>query len=73
MNNKACYDHTLCFGRKPPSSSGALIPVIFCKDLRVMSEKPPSATSDLQARTFTPARRRVVLADLTGRDGLFGE
>jgi hypothetical protein len=35
-----------------------------------MSEKPASATSDLQARTFDPARRRVVLADLTGRDGL---
>jgi hypothetical protein len=38
-----------------------------------MSEKPASATSDLQARAFNPARRRVVLADLTGRDGLFGE
>ena len=35
-----------------------------------MSEKPDSATSDLQARTFDPARRRVVLADLTGRDRL---
>jgi len=35
-----------------------------------MSGKPDSATSDLQARAFDPARRRAVLADLTGRDGL---
>ena len=35
-----------------------------------MSGKPAYATSDLQARTLDPARRRVVLADLTGRDGL---
>jgi hypothetical protein len=35
-----------------------------------MSEKPVSATSDLQARPFDPARRRVVPADLTGRDWL---
>ena len=36
-----------------------------------MSEKPVSATSDLQARLFDPARRRVVHEDLTGRDWLF--
>jgi hypothetical protein len=36
-----------------------------------MSDKPASATSDLQARLFDLARRRVVLADLTGRDWLF--
>jgi len=35
-----------------------------------MSEKPVSATSDLQARHFDPARRRAVLAGLTGRDWL---
>jgi hypothetical protein len=38
-----------------------------------MSEKPGFATSDHQARLFDLARRRVVLADLTGRDGLIGE
>jgi len=36
-----------------------------------MSEKPASATSDLQARLFDPARRRVVPEDMTGRDWLF--
>ena len=36
-----------------------------------MSGKPGSATSDLQARAFDPARQRVVLTDLMGRDGLF--
>jgi hypothetical protein len=46
---------------------------IRTKDLRVMSGKPGSATSDLQARLFDLARRRVVLASLTGRDGLIGE
>ena len=35
-----------------------------------MSEKPVSATSDLQTRLFDPARRRAVPADLTGRDWL---
>ncbi len=35
-----------------------------------MSEKPVSATSDLQARLFDPARRRAVPADLTGSDWL---
>ena len=50
------------------NSSGAWIRT---KDLRVMSGKPAYATSDLQARTLDPARRRVVLADLTGRDWLF--
>jgi hypothetical protein len=35
-----------------------------------MSEEPGSATSDLQARAFDPAKRRVVLADLTWTDGL---
>jgi len=52
------------------SSSGVWIRT---KDLRVMSEKPVSATSDLQARTFDPARRRVVPAGLTGRDWLVVE
>ena len=36
-----------------------------------MSDKPVSATSDLQARLFDLARRREVLADPTGRDWLF--
>lgn len=35
-----------------------------------MSEKPDSATSDLQARLFDLARRRVVPTGLTGRDWL---
>jgi hypothetical protein len=35
-----------------------------------MSEKPVSATSDLQTRLFDPARRGWVPADLTGRDWL---
>ena len=35
-----------------------------------MSDKPASATSDLQARAFDPARRRVVPEDMTGRDWL---
>ncbi|OGO33494.1 MAG: hypothetical protein A2W35_18310 [Chloroflexi bacterium RBG_16_57_11] len=39
-------------------------------DLRVMSEKPVSATSDLQTRLFDPARQRAVLAGLTVRDWL---
>ncbi len=36
-----------------------------------MSEKPASATSEILALTFDPARRKVDLADPTGRDGLF--
>ena len=34
-----------------------------------MSEKPVSATSDLQAPLFDPARRREVPADLAGEIG----
>lgn len=49
-------------------SSGAQIRT---EDVRVMSGKSGSTTSDLQARAFDPARRRVVHEDLTGRDWLF--
>jgi hypothetical protein len=41
--------------------------------LRVMSGKRYYATYDLQAGTFSPTRRRVVLEDLMGIDRLVDE